>query len=136
MFWKYIFTYTNSKLNSTQRHYKTFRFTRISHDAHKHGNHPVPINVFMIENAKVLSKAGFAEIVSVIILNLNLWSRKTWKTPFCSQRDFKNLTNQGHQYKSFQGHQKTLAQFIQRMSSNLQSINHFNLRLVSEFEQL
>ena len=90
----------------------------------------------MIENAKVLSKAGFAEIVSVIILNLNLWSRKTWKTPFCSQRDFKNLTNQGHQYKSFQGHQKTLVQFMQRMSSNLQSINHFNLRLVSEFEQL
>ena len=83
---------------------------------------------------KVLSKAGFAEIVSVIILNFNFLSRKTWKTPFCLQHDFTNLTNQGHQYKGF--HQKTLFQFIQRMNSNLQSINHFNLRLVSEYEQL
>ena len=91
----------------------------------------------MLVNAKVLSKAGFAEIVLVIILNLNFLSRKTWKTPLCLQRDFPNLTNQGHQYyKSFQGHKKTLFQFIQRMNSNLQSINHFNLRLVSEYEQL
>ena len=29
----------------------------------------------------VLSKAGFSEVVSVIILNLNFLSRKTWKTP-------------------------------------------------------
>ena len=42
------------------------------------------------------------------------------KTPFCVQRDFANLnlTNQGYQYKSFQGHQRTLFQFIQRMYSN------------------
>ena len=90
----------------------------------------------MIVNAKVLSKTGLAEIVSVIILNLNFLSRKNVETPFFLQRDFTNLTNQGHQYKSFQGHQKTLFQFIQRMNSNLQSINHFNLRLVSEYEQL
>ena len=93
--------------------------------------HPVPISFFMIVNAKVLSKAGFAEIISVIILNLNLLSRKTWKTPFCLQRNFTNLTNQGHQYKSLQGHQSTLFQFIHRMNSNMQSINHFNLRPVS-----
>ena len=67
--------------------------------------HPAPISFFMIVNAKVLSKAGFAEIISVIISNLNLLSRKTWKTPFCLQRNFTNLTNQGHQYKSLQGHQ-------------------------------
>ena len=52
------------------------------------------------------------------------------------QRHFTNLTNQGQQYKRFQGHQSTLFQFIQRMNSNMQSINHFNLRLVSEYEQL
>ena len=91
---------------------------------------------FIIVKAKVLSKAGFAEIVSVIILNLNFLSRKTWKTPFRLQRDFTNLTSQGHQYKSFQGHRKILFQFIERMNSNMQSINHFNLRLVSEYEQL
>ena len=129
MFWKYIYPYTNSKLNSTP-------LQNVSLHAHQHGYHPVPINFFMIVNAKVLSKAGFTEIVSVIILNLNFLSRKTWKTPFWEQRDFTNLTNQGHQYKSFQGYQKTLFQFIQRMNSNLQSINHFNLRLVSEYEQL
>ena len=71
MFWKYIFTYTNSKLNSTQRHYKTFPFTRFSHDARQHGYHPVPINFSMIVNANVLSKAEFAETVSVIILNFD-----------------------------------------------------------------
>ena len=52
------------------------------------------------------------------------------------QRHFTNLTNQGQQYKRFQGHQSTLFQFIQRMNSNMQSINHFNIRLVSEYEQL
>ena len=57
-------------------------------------------------------------------------------TPFRLQRDTTNMTNKGHQYKSFQGHQSTLLQFIQRMNSNMQSINHFNLRLVSEYEQL
>ena len=90
----------------------------------------------MMVNAKVLFKAGFTEIVSVIILNLNFLSRKTWKTPFCLQRDFTNLTNKGHHYKSFQGHQSSLFEFIQRMNSIMQSMNYFNLRLVSEYEQL
>ena len=87
---------------------------------------------------KFFSKAGFAEIVSVIILILNLFLRKTLKTPFCMQRDLTNLnlTNQGYQYKSFQGHQRTLFQFKQRMNSiiHVQSINHFKLRSV-EYKQ-
>ena len=124
-------------VNSTQRHYKKFPFTR-SPMMHVNMVTAPCTNqfFFMIVNAKVLFKAGFAEIVSVIILNLNFLSRKTWKTPFCLQRDFTNLTNQGHHYKSFQGHQSSLFEFIQRMNSIMQSMNYFNLRLVSEYEQL
>ena len=50
MFWKYIFPYTNSKLNSTP-------LQNASLHARQHGYHPVPINFLMIINAKVLSKA-------------------------------------------------------------------------------
>ena len=123
-------------VNSTQRHYKKFPFTR---SPMMHINMVTTLYqsiFFVMVNAKVLFKAGFAEIVSVIILNLNFLSRKTWKTPFCLQRDFTNLTNQGHHYKSFQGHQISLFEFIQRMNSIMQSMNYFNLRLVSEYEQL
>ena len=130
MFWKYIFTETNSKLNSTP-------LLNVSLHAHlpwctSRWLPPCDNQFFIIVKTKVLSKAGFAEIASLIILNLNFLSRKTLKTPYRLQRDFTNLTSQGHQYKSFQGHQRTLFQFIQRMNSNIQSINHFNLRLVSE----
>ena len=61
MFWKYTFPYTNSKLNSTL-------LQNVSLHARQHGYHTVPNNFFMIVNAKVLSKAGFAKIVLVIIL--------------------------------------------------------------------
>ena len=130
MFWKYIFTETNSKLNSTP-------LLNVSLHAHlpwctSRWLPPCDNQFFIIVKTKVLSKAGFAEIASLIILNLNFLSRKTLKTPYRLERDFTNLTSQGHQYKSFQGHQRTLFQFIQRMNSNIQSINHFNLRLVSE----
>ena len=188
MFGKYIFIDTNSKLNSTT-------LQNVSRHAHLSWCTSIwlpPCNnqfLFMIVKAEVFSNARFAEIVSVIILNLNLLSRKAWKTPFCLQRDFTNFTKHGlpwvpevflacggtfsvlaegrsherrgtghckdlretgnlarkvsgtqgnkggHQYKSFQGHERTLFQFF-RMNSNLQSINHFNLRLVSEYEQL
>ena len=134
MFWKYIFTETNSKLNSTP-------LLNVSLHAHlpwctSRWLPSCDNQFFIIVKTKVLSKAGFAEIASLIILNLNFLSRKTLKTPYRLQRDFTNLTSQGHQYKSFQGHQRTLFQFIQRMNSNMQSVNHLNLRMVSEYEQL
>ena len=44
-------------------------------------------------------------------------------------RFHRNLTNQGRQYKSFQGHQRTLFQFIQRMNSNIQSLNQFPFKV-------
>ena len=117
-------------VNSTQRHYKTFPFTRVSHDAHQYGYHPVTINFFMIVKAKVLSKAWFAEKVLVIILNLNFFSRKHGKPIFvCNaiSRTWPTSDTKEH-FNCFQ--------FIQRMNSNLQSINHFNLRLVYEYKQL
>ena len=129
-----LFTDTNSKLNSTPL--QRVSLHAFSHDCTLILLPPRANQFFMMVNARVLFKAGFAEIVSVIILNLNFLSRKTWKTPFCLQRDFTNLTNQRHHYESFQGHQSTLFEYIQRMNSNMQSINYFNLRLVSEYEQL
>ena len=50
---------------------------------------------FMIVNAKVLSKAGFAEIVSVIILNLNFLSRKNVENPFLFATRFHELDQPG-----------------------------------------
>ena len=88
MFWKYIFTYTNSKLNSTP-------LQNVSLHARQHGYHPVPVNFFMIVNAKVLSKAGLAEIVSVIILNLNFLSRKNVENPFLFATRFHELDQPG-----------------------------------------
>ena len=49
----------------------------------------------MIVNAKVLSKAGFAEIVSVIILNLNFLSRKNVENPFLFATRFHELDQPG-----------------------------------------
>ena len=88
MFWKYIFTYTNSKLNSTP-------LQNVPLHARQHGYHPVPINFFMIVNAKVLSKAGFAEIVSVIILNLNFFVKKNVENPFLFATRFHELDQPG-----------------------------------------
>ena len=52
MFWEYIFTETNSKLNSTPL--QTFPFTRISNDAYQHGYHPVTQSVFYNSKSKSL----------------------------------------------------------------------------------
>ena len=52
------------------------------------------------------------------------------ENPFLFATPFhRNLTNQGRQYKSFQGHQRTLFQFIQRMNSNIQSLNQFPFKV-------
>ena len=74
---------------------------------------------FMIVNAKVLSKAGFAEIVSVIILNLNFLSRKNVENPFLFATRFHELDQPGTPVQELSRAQtETLFQFIQRMNSN------------------
>ena len=73
----------------------------------------------MIVNAKVLSKAGFAEIVSVIILNLNFLSRKNVENPFLFATRFHELDQPGTPVQELSRAQtETLFQFIQRMNSN------------------
>ena len=74
---------------------------------------------FMIVNAKVLSKAGLAEIVSVIILNLNFLSRKNVENPFLFATRFHELDQPGTPVQELSRAQtETLFQFIQRMNSN------------------
>ena len=52
------------------------------------------------------------------------------ENPFMfATRFHRNLTSHGRQYKSFQGHQRTLFQFIQRMNSNIQSLNQFPFKV-------
>ena len=52
------------------------------------------------------------------------------ENPFLfATRFHRNLTNHVRKYKSFQGHQRTLFQFIQRMNSNIQSLNQFPFKV-------